>query len=898
MNVGGFTLRPHQIRAFNEARAEVMRLLAAGIPPRVVIVAPCGAGKTVMSSALIAGALQKDRTSLFMASGRTLIDQKSATLHKAGISHAVLMSEQDDKYYHSAVLVASKDTYAARALHAGRISKEHRDLWIIDEGHRSLGPEWMQILPQDDKTVVVMFTATPALTNGKGMGSYCKGMVRAATYEELIASKLLVPCRVFAPWSIDTTGLKVGGEGDWSWKAAEKRFNQKVITGNIVETWKNLGDGKPTVCFAQGVKHSLGLRDEFNASGIPSAHVDADTHDDERKEIFRQLRDGNLKVVTNFGVLCLDEKTEILTSDGFVGIDDMTYDHKVANWESGRIYFDNPKFIVRRDRLPGERMVSLINQKTSIRVTEDHWMVCTKDGFSCFKMKARDVVGKRWRLPACGEADPFVCEVEQQAACTSKERAVLVAKTAYNIRASSGLGLVESRSEADRRVSRKEGLRRLRPEQLSRDHCRFIGFWIGDGTIGRSTGGGTKCRFAQSTAYPEIIKWFDNLLLGLGYEHSRTRSHYDSCHNPVITWQVCRGTGGGVQERSGYFEIEHFLSKSGTELLWGLSGQQLWWLLEGYWFADGEHGNAASAPGESLRICGARLDIFNLLQAIAVCRGFKCSISGSGLPQKNGTLPLWDLNVNRAVPLLHISHKEQLQFEEAWKAERVWCVTSTSGNIITRRQGKVVVTGNTTGWDEPCVQCGILAFATDSLVKYLQVAGRVLRPFPGKDEALIIDHGDNVRRHGWPTADHDWSLDPEEKIQEREFKAREKSNQREPICCPKCGAMRESGPKCINCGHQHAKTGTKIINQAGELIEIKPTKVKKQSDSDQLQRTWMTCLAIAAQKGSNFYAAKMIFASKTRKQADGMKPMPASHQMMMPVGTVYPGFIRKRKSKF
>ena len=172
MNVGDFILREHQIRAVNDARAEVSRLIAAGEPPRIVIVAPCGAGKTVMSSALIAGALAKDKTSLFMASGRTLISQKSNTLRKAGISHAVLMSGEEQNYWHSAVLVASKDTYAARALHSDRVSREIRDLWIVDEGHRALGPEWMAILPQDKNTVVVMFTATPALTNGKGMGAY------------------------------------------------------------------------------------------------------------------------------------------------------------------------------------------------------------------------------------------------------------------------------------------------------------------------------------------------------------------------------------------------------------------------------------------------------------------------------------------------------------------------------------------------------------------------------------------------------------------------------------------------------------------------------------------------------------------------------------------------------
>jgi superfamily II DNA or RNA helicase len=43
------------------------------------------------------------------------------------------------------------------------------------------------------------------------------------------------------------------------------------------------------------------------------------------------------------------------------------------------------------------------------------------------------------------------------------------------------------------------------------------------------------------------------------------------------------------------------------------------------------------------------------------------------------------------------------------------------------------------GWDEPSLECIVIATPTRSQVKYAQIAGRGLRTFPGKTDCLIID---------------------------------------------------------------------------------------------------------------------------------------------------------------
>jgi superfamily II DNA or RNA helicase len=54
----------------------------------------------------------------------------------------------------------------------------------------------------------------------------------------------------------------------------------------------------------------------------------------------------------------------------------------------------------------------------------------------------------------------------------------------------------------------------------------------------------------------------------------------------------------------------------------------------------------------------------------------------------------------------------------------------------------------TEGFDEPAADCVVLARPTKSQGLYIQIAGRVLRPYPGKTDALILDVVGATRLHG------------------------------------------------------------------------------------------------------------------------------------------------------
>jgi superfamily II DNA or RNA helicase len=61
-------------------------------------------------------------------------------------------------------------------------------------------------------------------------------------------------------------------------------------------------------------------------------------------------------------------------------------------------------------------------------------------------------------------------------------------------------------------------------------------------------------------------------------------------------------------------------------------------------------------------------------------------------------------------------------------------------------------------FDAPAVGALSIMRPTQSLGLHLQMIGRALRPSPGKDKAIILDHAGNVFRHGLPDQDRIWSL--------------------------------------------------------------------------------------------------------------------------------------------
>ena len=102
------------------------------------------------------------------------------------------------------------------------------------------------------------------------------------------------------------------------------------------------------------------------------------------------------------------------------------------------------------------------------------------------------------------------------------------------------------------------------------------------------------------------------------------------------------------------------------------------------------------------------------------------------------------------IPAMHLDGKTP-------KKERVALLAAfEAGQILVLCQHSIV----TEGVDIPGIEAIQLVRPTKSLIVWFQAIGRALRPAPGKETAIIIDHTDTHLNLPWPDDEIEWSLDP------------------------------------------------------------------------------------------------------------------------------------------
>jgi superfamily II DNA or RNA helicase len=299
-----FVLRDYQRLCINEVRQAIL----AGYR-KILIVAPTGSGKTVIAAQIVKLAADKMRRSMFLAHRRELIYQCADKLVHFGVDHGILMAGEFP-YGAADVQVASIDTLRARCITTEKVPFPDSDIVVVDEAHRSLAPTYITLINHYGDRVVIGLTATPIRGDGKGLGHIYDYMVQCPSIQELTDMGHLVPAVTFAPTIVDLTGVKIVN-GDYDPAELQARMNTRALVGDIVTHWYRLASDRPTVVFASGVKHSIHLRDEFGKMGAKVAHVDGDTPLPERKQMVRDLKEGQIQVVCNYGVLTegFDEPT-------------------------------------------------------------------------------------------------------------------------------------------------------------------------------------------------------------------------------------------------------------------------------------------------------------------------------------------------------------------------------------------------------------------------------------------------------------------------------------------------------------------------------------------------------------------------------------------------------------
>lgn len=283
-------LRPYQQKFIDDVRREFVNGNR-----RVCGVAPCGAGKTIMTGWMIRQALARGKRSIFFVHRQELIEQTAKTFTALNIPHGIIAAGVKSDY-DLPVQIASVQTLAKRLdlIH-------HTDFLICDECHHILANTYKKIIKKFPDAYLLGVTATPLRLGGVTLADAFDVLVQSLSVRELIDIGNLTPFRHLAPDVnlINLEKIAINKFGEYDNDELEDVMSQREVIGGIIGNYQHYAAGKAAICYCVNVRHSQIVADAFNHAGIKAAHLDANTPKKNRADIIAQFRQDQIKVLCN-----------------------------------------------------------------------------------------------------------------------------------------------------------------------------------------------------------------------------------------------------------------------------------------------------------------------------------------------------------------------------------------------------------------------------------------------------------------------------------------------------------------------------------------------------------------------------------------------------------------------
>ena len=282
------SLRPYQEKFIADIRNEFKNNQR-----RVVGVAPCGAGKTIMTGWIIRQTIKNGKRAIFFVHRKELIDQTSDTFSRLGIPHGIIAAGVQPNF-NAPVQIASIQTLVN---HLRQLNPP--DLLVCDECHHILASTYQTVIHNWRDSFLLGVTATPERMGGVRLGDVFSSMVQAPTVSELIQLGNLTHFNYFVmDIDLQLENIQIR-RGDYVSKDLSKLMINPIITDSIVKSYMKYALGKSAICYCVNVEHSQHVAEFFNNAGIPTAHCDGSTPKKERNAIIDDFRNGKFKILCN-----------------------------------------------------------------------------------------------------------------------------------------------------------------------------------------------------------------------------------------------------------------------------------------------------------------------------------------------------------------------------------------------------------------------------------------------------------------------------------------------------------------------------------------------------------------------------------------------------------------------
>lgn len=212
---------------------------------------------------------------------------------------------------------------------------------------------------------------------------------------------------------------------------------------------------------------------------------------------------------------------------------------------------------------------------------------------------------------------------------------------------------------------------------------------------------------------------------------------------------------------------------------------------------------------------------------------------------------------------------EHIDAETPYEERERYIADVESGKTLVLTNAQVL----TEGVDVPKLACCQLLCKCGSIIRLLQSVGRVMRPYPGKTHAILLDHAGAVFQHGMPGEPIEWSLS-ESDLDKRLKKEREDGTRAEPVLCGRCGLIFGGAPVCPECGAPVPRRKAKGEEPGLAHERLVQVSGEPGPQRDMMQREWTKTLYVARAKGWTLGRASAVFKKKFGEWPDklGMTP--------------------------
>jgi len=277
------------LRDYQDIGVDAIRQAFAYGAKAVLYVLSTGGGKTPVFAYIAQRAAALGTRTCICVHRRELLHQASASLTELGVPHGIIAPGRP--VTPQTIQVASIQTLVRRHL-------DPVDLLVFDEGHHAVAGTWSKVLERHPGARVLGVTATPCRLSGRGLAHVYDTLIQGPHISDLIRRGFLVPAQVWAPSTVDLKGIRSRG-GDFEREKLAELLDRSEITGNAVDHYSRLVNGRPAIAFCASVAHAEHVADQFRGAGYRAESVDGSLPQGTRDDRIAALGEGRLQVLTS-----------------------------------------------------------------------------------------------------------------------------------------------------------------------------------------------------------------------------------------------------------------------------------------------------------------------------------------------------------------------------------------------------------------------------------------------------------------------------------------------------------------------------------------------------------------------------------------------------------------------